>query len=166
MEDIGIRRRRFGPAHLRIGVFAAAWGPRLSTLDTRACVTGRALQESCDATGSTGSMGTASAAALAVNSFHQRNQSAQRLFGGAVSDSKSKICRNCIPQSRKPFLKSPESINSTFYLEEAIPFIGPYTAAVKEVDKRIERWESVHNDTICKVDLEPNVPDDHKKRFV
>ncbi len=34
MEDIGIRRRRFDPAHLRIGVFAAAWCPWLSTLDT------------------------------------------------------------------------------------------------------------------------------------
>ena len=90
MEDIGIRRRRFVSAHLRVGVFAAAWGPRLSTLDTRACVTGRALQESCDATWSIGSMGTASVAALAVNSFHQRNQSAQRLLGGAVSDSKTK----------------------------------------------------------------------------
>jgi hypothetical protein len=90
MEDIGIRHRRFGPAHLRIGVFAAAWCPRLSTLDTRACVTGHAFQESCDATGSIGSMGTASVEAFAVNSPHQRNRSAQRLLGGAVSDSKSK----------------------------------------------------------------------------
>jgi hypothetical protein len=69
MEDIGIRRRWFGPAHFRIDVFAAAWGSRLSTLDTRACVTGHVLQEFCDSTGSIGSMGTASMAALVVNSL-------------------------------------------------------------------------------------------------
>jgi len=68
--------------------------------------------------------------------------------------------------TRWKFLAESFSKKYPFYLEEAIPFIGPYNAAVKEADKRIERWESVHNDTICKVDLEPNVPDDHKKRFV
>jgi hypothetical protein len=78
MEDIGILRRWFGPAHLRIGDFAAAWGSRLSALDPRACFIGFAFQDSCDSTGSTGSMGTENLAALVVNSPHQRNRSAKR----------------------------------------------------------------------------------------
>ncbi len=71
MEDHGIRRRRFAPAHFRIGVFAAARGSRLSALDTWACVTGRAIQELCDCAGSTGSMGTASVAAIVAPPAHE-----------------------------------------------------------------------------------------------
>ncbi len=52
-----------------------------------------------------------------------------------------------------------------FYLEEEIPFIGTYEAAMNEMDKRVERWEAFNDDTICKMDLEPYVPDDDKRGF-
>ena len=68
--------------------------------------------------------------------------------------------------TRWKFLVESFSKRYPFYLEEAIPFIGTCEAAMKEADKRIERWESIHDDTIRKVDLQPDVPDDNKKRFV
>jgi len=64
MEDVRIRRRRIGPRHWRTGAFAAAWNPGFPALDSWVRSAGRALQRPCDAAGSTGSLGTASVAAI------------------------------------------------------------------------------------------------------
>lgn len=62
---MGIRRRRFGPANLRLGAFATARGAGVSPLDSRPFFNRHALEAFLNSAGSIGTMGKEGVAGLA-----------------------------------------------------------------------------------------------------